>query len=36
MPMMERSMAVSADAKTSLDPGSQDLQVSLAMSFELQ
>jgi uncharacterized protein YggE len=37
MPMMERgAVAMSADAKTSLDPGSQDLQVSLAMSFELQ
>ena len=37
MPMMERgAVAMSADAKTSLDPGSQELQVSLAMSFELQ
>ena len=37
MPMMERgAVAMSADAKTSLDPGSQDLEVTLAMSFELQ
>ena len=37
MPMMERGgMAMAADATTTLQPGSQDLQVSLAMSFELQ
>ena len=28
--------AAMADAKTSIDPGSQDLEVSLSMSFELQ
>ncbi|HXG99291.1 MAG TPA: SIMPL domain-containing protein [Sphingomicrobium sp.] len=36
-PMMERGMAMSSDAqKTEIDPGSQDLSLSLAMSFELQ
>ena len=37
VPMFERgAVAMQADAKTSIDPGSQDLEVSLAMSFELQ
>jgi uncharacterized protein YggE len=37
MPMFARGeSAMSADAKTSVDPGSQDLEVTLAMSFELQ
>ena len=37
MPMAERGdMAMAVRAKTEIDPGSQDLQVSLAMSFELQ
>jgi uncharacterized protein len=35
MPMFDRG-AATAVAKTEIDPGSQDLQVSLAMSFELQ
>nr|WP_294847705.1 SIMPL domain-containing protein [uncultured Sphingomonas sp.] len=30
------AMAVSSVAKTEIDPGTQDLQVSLSMSFELQ
>ena len=34
MPMMMRAEA--ADAKTVVEPGSQDVQVSIAMSFELQ
>jgi uncharacterized protein YggE len=37
MPMYSRAeTAMAADAKTSVDPGSQDLEVTLAMSFELQ
>lgn len=37
MPMYARAeMGQAADAKTSIDPGSQDLEVSLSMSFELQ
>ena len=37
MPMYARAEgAMAADAKTSIDPGSQDLEVTLAMSFELQ
>ncbi|MDQ3143313.1 MAG: SIMPL domain-containing protein [Pseudomonadota bacterium] len=37
MPMYGRGeMAMAADAKTQIDPGSQDLEVSLSMSFELQ
>jgi hypothetical protein len=37
MPMYSRAeSAMAADAKTSVDPGSQDLEVTLAMSFELQ
>ena len=36
MPMYARAEAQMADAKTSIDPGSQDLEVSLSMSFELQ
>lgn len=37
MPMNNRAeIAMAADAKTSIDPGSQDLEVTLAMSFELQ
>ncbi len=37
MPMSSRAeSAMAADAKTSIDPGSQDLEVTLAMSFELQ
>lgn len=35
MPMMERGMAA-MDAKTVVEPGSQDVQVTVAMSFELQ
>ena len=35
MPMMRAQMADSA-AKTEIDPGEQQIQVSLAMSFELQ
>jgi uncharacterized protein YggE len=36
MPMYSRGeSAMAADAKTSVDPGSQDLEVTLAMSFEL-
>jgi uncharacterized protein YggE len=34
-PMMERAMAVGA-ADSKIDPGEQELQVSVAMSFELQ
>ena len=34
MPVMQRSAM--AEAKTSIDPGEQQLQVSVAMSFELQ
>lgn len=36
MPVAMMARAEGADAKTSIDPGSQDLQVSVAMSFELQ
>jgi uncharacterized protein YggE len=37
MPMVMMAQAErSSDAKTGIDPGSQDLEVSLAMSFELQ
>ena len=36
MPVAMVARAEGADAKTSIDPGSQDLQVNLAMSFELQ
>jgi len=36
MPMYARAEAGMADAKTTIDPGSQDLEVSLSMSFELQ
>ncbi|MBA3730088.1 MAG: SIMPL domain-containing protein [Sphingomonas sp.] len=35
-PMYRAESAAMADAKTSIDPGSQDLEVTLAMSFELQ
>jgi hypothetical protein len=30
------AMQVSAVSKTEIDPGTQELQVTLAMSFELQ
>lgn len=36
MPMYARAEAAMADAKTTIDPGSQELEVSLSMSFELQ
>jgi uncharacterized protein YggE len=37
MPMAERGdMVMAAAAKTQIEPGSQDLEVTLAMSFELQ
>ena len=37
VPMFARAEgAMAADAKTSIDPGTQDIEVSLAMSFELQ
>jgi len=37
MPMYARAEgAMATDAKTSVDPGSQDLEATLAMSFELQ
>lgn len=37
MPYADSMMAVAAPrAKTEIDPGSQDLQISLSMSFELQ
>ncbi len=37
MPMYSRAeSAMAADAKTSIDPGTQNLEVTLAMSFELQ
>ena len=36
MPMVMMAKAERSDASTSIDPGSQDLEVSLAMSFELQ
>ena len=32
----ERDMAMAGSAKTKIDPGEQKLQVTLAMSFELQ
>jgi hypothetical protein len=35
-PMAMMAQAERSDAKTSIDPGSQDLEVTLAMSFELQ
>ena len=36
MPMPMMAQAERSDAKTSIEPGSQDLEVTLAMSFELQ
>jgi len=36
MPMVMMARSEAADAKTSIDPGTQDLEVTLAMSFELQ
>lgn len=36
MPMYARAEAMSADASTKIDPGEQKVQVSVAMSFELQ
>ena len=37
MPMYARAeVSMAADAKTSIDPGQQDIDVTLAMSFELQ
>jgi uncharacterized protein YggE len=36
MPMVMMAQAERSDAKTSIEPGSQDLDVTLAMSFELQ
>ena len=36
MPVAMMARAEGADAKTSIDPGSQDLQVTIAMSVELQ
>ena len=36
MPMYARAEAASADASTKIDPGEQKVQVSVAMSFELQ
>ena len=37
MPMYGRAeVAMAADAKTSIEPGSQELEVTLGMSFELQ
>ncbi len=36
MPMVMMARAEGADAKTSIDAGSQDLQVTIAMSVELQ
>jgi uncharacterized protein YggE len=36
MPMYARVEAMSADASTKIDPGEQKVQVSVAMSFELQ
>ena len=36
MPMYARAEVAMADAKTSIDPGTQDLEVSVAMTFELQ
>ena len=36
MPMYARAEAASMDAQTKIDPGEQKVQVSVAMSFELQ
>ena len=36
MPMQMMAKAERGDASTSIDPGSQDLEISLAMSFELR
>jgi len=37
MPMYARAeVAMAADSKTQIDPGTQDLDITLAMSFELQ
>ena len=36
MPMAMMAKAERSDASTSIDPGSQDLEITLAMSFELQ
>ena len=36
MPMMRAQMADSGAAKSAIDPGEQQIQVSVAMSFELQ
>ena len=36
MPMYARAEAMSADAATKIDPGEQKVQISVAMSFELQ
>ena len=36
MPMIAYAHAEAADAKTAIDPGTQQLQVSVSMSFELQ
>jgi len=36
MPMYARAEAASADAATKIDPGEQKVQVSVALSFELQ
>lgn len=36
MPMYARAEAMAADAATKIDPGEQKVQVSVAMSFELQ
>ncbi len=36
MPVMMRAEAANASADTKIDPGEQELQVTLAMSFELQ
>ena len=36
MPMYRAESSMAADAKTSIEPGSQDLEITLAMSFDLQ
>ncbi|HET9353375.1 MAG TPA: SIMPL domain-containing protein, partial [Sphingomicrobium sp.] len=36
MPMVMMERAGAADASSKIDPGTQQLQVSVAMSFELQ
>ena len=36
MPMYARAEAASMDAQTKIDPGEQQVQVTVAMSFELQ